>query len=106
MSIKFTKKQENILKGYKFLTKNDYEKLTENQYLQFYNPKTKVLCNGKFIKFHTNDFIVVKNHFNDTRIYTINNYIIYYKPRKEKKNNERLFMEQLLNSNITINKLH
>jgi len=105
MSITFTNKQKKILEGYKLLIKNDYEKLSDNQLLQFYNPNTKKLCNGKFKKFHCNDYIIVNNHFNEERVYTICNFIIYYKPKKIKKNNERLLMEQLLDSDLIVHKL-
>tara|TARA_B100001094_G_scaffold303796_1_gene332201 strand:+ start:504 stop:824 length:321 start_codon:yes stop_codon:yes gene_type:complete len=105
MSIKLTNKQKKILEEYELLNKEDYDKLTDNQMLQFYNIKTKKMYSGKFKKFHCDEFIIVNNHFKEERIYTICNFIIYYKPRKIKKDNERLFMEQLLNNDIIITKL-
>ena len=90
------------LQSYIILEKNDYDKLELNQLLQFYNPENKILCSGRFIEFHTENFIKVLNYYKDERVYTISKFVIYYKP---KINKERKFMENLLYNDIFINKL-
>ena len=100
MKLELSNKNKKKLINYILLEKKDYSLLQENQLLQFYNPNTEILCSGRFIEFQTDNYMKVYNYFKEIRIYTLSNYIIYYKPKKD-----RLFMENLLKNDIIINKI-
>ena len=95
MSIHLSNKQKKSLIGFKILKEEDFCNLYIGIYMKFYNLNNNQLSSVRFNRIHKDIIIIGNKNNNEERIFYINKYIIFYKP---KISNERKFMENLYNN--------
>lgn len=95
MTIQLKDYQKKKLIGYKIINNNDFSNILIGTNMYFYNLNNKYLSYGKFKKIHSDLFIICNNRYNKERVFQIDKYIIFYKPKVSK---ERLLMEDLYNN--------
>jgi len=100
MNLSISEKQKKSLIGFKIIDDNDFSMIYKGTYMKFLNLQNSQITSARFNKIHSNSFIIGLNKHNQQRIFYIDKYIIFYKP---KISNERKFMENLYN-NLKITK--
>ena len=98
MKINLSEKQKKSLVGFKIC--DNFEHLHKGIYMKFYNLKNNQISSVRFNRIHDDICIIGLTKHNQERVFYIDKYIIFYKP---KINKEREFMENIYN-NLKITK--